>query len=110
MTRPLRVGDRVTATGTVQRVTSTLLDQTIRVAIVAFDGDDYQTSEGTAMDINALTLIERTEPPVGSVVVKDGKAWVRHDDYWHTHGPDWTCAGWSDISDGEVIFTPGGEA
>ena len=109
----MRPGDRVTATGTVQRVTSTLLDQTIRVAVVAFDGDDYQTGEGTPVDVNALTLIEPAEPPVGSVVVKDGVAWVRgrdgDEEPWWNAASDDTCV-WTYISDGEVIFTPGGDA
>lgn len=104
----------MTATGTVQRTTSTLLDPSIRVAIVAFDGDDYCTHEGTAVDVNALTLIEPAEPPVGSVVVKDGVAWVwacKDSPKFHWIDPlteSW--AEWSDISDGDIIFTPGGDA
>jgi len=102
----------VTATGTVQRTTSALLDPSIKVAIVAFDGDAYQTHEGTPVDVNALTLIEPAEPPVGSVVVKDGVAYMHE----FTDGNAWTtakdgmCHPWADISDGEVIFTPGGGA
>jgi len=108
----VRPGDRVTATGTVQRTTSTLLDPSIRVAIVAFDGDDYCTHEGTAVDVNALTLIEPAEPPVGSVVVKDGVAYMREfsDAAAWTTARDGKCYRWSDLSDGTVIHTPGGDA
>jgi hypothetical protein len=95
------VGDRVTATGTVAGVSAS------RRYTVRFDGDGMYRN-GLAPD--ALTLIEPAEPPVGSVVVKDGVAWVRNSgDYWVNNAVDQTRA-WPLIGDGEVIFIPGGDA
>jgi len=97
------VGDRVTATGTV-----TYASKHDAVCDVHIDGEDGTRHSFAAA---ALTLIEPAEPPVGSVVVKDGVAWSRGkangDEPW------WSptrSVGWSEISDGEVIFTPGGDA
>ena len=101
MSRPLRVGDRVTETGTVWCIDS------LGMARVDFDGDGaiYKAPSD-------LTLIEPAEPPVGSVVVKDGTAYLHefHDDVAWTCATDGQCHRWSDLSDGEVIFTPGGGA
>jgi hypothetical protein len=109
MSRQLRAGDRVSATGTVQRIAPTLMDPEIVCGVVAFDGDDYQTGEGTAISVEALTLLTPAEPPVGSVVVKDGVAWVRLSDGWCTYGLAGTFH-WSKLADGDVIHVPGGDA
>ena len=101
MSRPLRVGDRVTATGTVWCIDS------LGMARVDFDGDGaiYKAPSD-------LTLIEPAEPPVGSVVVKDGTAWIRWNTgigaHWRNEHGDQDL--WVNLSDGEVIFTPGGGA
>jgi hypothetical protein len=59
----------------------------------------------------ALTLIEPAEPPVGSVVVQGGIAWVRdHGNRWYGIGRGGPLAEWPDLSDGEVIFQPGAES
>jgi hypothetical protein len=105
MTRPLRVGDRVTATGTVTDVSGS------HRYTVKFDGDAMYRN---GLPPEALTLIEPAEPPVGSVVVKDGVAWTRYHARWYTEsvaegvGP--RVGKWRDLDDGEVIFTPGGDA
>jgi hypothetical protein len=105
MTRPLRKGDRVTATGTV------VGDAVFSLSYVRWDG----TSEGGGEEIStaALTLIEPAEPPVGSVVVKDGVAWTREPFTLSggKHGTWRANSGmrrrWSDLSDGEIVFQPG---
>jgi hypothetical protein len=101
--RPLRVGDRVTATGTV-----TYVGVFIHVDL---DGD-ARFSRSAVTDPATWTLIEPAEPPVGSVVVKDGTAWIRWNTgigaHWRNEHGDQDL--WVNLSDGEVIFTPGGGA
>lgn len=108
MSRPLRVGDRVTATGTV--------DDPHGDGDVLVRWDGYSAGQASWILPNALTLIAPAEPPVGSVVVKDGAAWTNMAEgcYSDPLGP-WSDAEgnnvfWPDISDGDIIFTPGGEA
>ena len=108
MTRPFRKGDRVTATGMVVSVRS--LDR----ALIQFEGGLAETA---LINTEDLALIEPAEPPVGSVVVKDGVAWVRQDSRQTGYGPDlvWVAADtaraeWRYLSDGDIIFTPGGDA
>jgi hypothetical protein len=105
--RPLRLGDRVTATGTVMDT------RDVEYAVVRWDGDGVARRSAPYA---ILTLIEPAEPPAGSVVVKDGVAWTRMpDDYFHSPlGPWLSSYGdqefWPGLSDGEVIFTAGGDA
>jgi hypothetical protein len=100
MTRPLRVGDRVTATGIVEESSPGLL--------VRFEGG-ISTTWLTDGEAERVTLIAPAEPPVGSVVVKDGVAYV------HISGPGscWRSTdatpivdNWCNISDGDIIFDP----
>jgi hypothetical protein len=108
MTRPLRTGDRVSATGTVTYIGSLDIDVQWDPADPA-DKGVYEWGHAP----RALILIEPAEPPVGSVVVKDGVAWTRYS----TQALDendvswWECSGsstvWEHISDGTVIHTPG---
>ena len=105
MSRQLRVGDRVTATGTVRNLSKYYLDGSDAIT-VDVDGD---LKGSFIFDASALTLIAPAEPPVGSVVVKDGVAWVRSGPVgWLSHDGEYRI--WDDISDGEVIFVPGGDA
>lgn len=103
MSRELRPGDRVTATGTVRHVGRYALDNSPAVT-VSIDGD---VKGSFVFDGSALTLIEPAEPPVGSVVVKDGVAWTRTLRDWHAHIRGYEYATWTDLSDGDVIFVPG---
>jgi len=98
VSRPLRVGDRVTATGTVTRHGTTP-----EVFLVKLDG----AYSDDALEARALTLLEPAEPPVNSVVVKSGVSWVRNSiGSWVAVGVDLAARKWSDLSDGEVIFEP----
>jgi hypothetical protein len=100
--RPLRKGDRVTATGTVAGIAD------IEDGQVEIRWDN--ASDSWAEEVSALTLIEPPEPPVGSVVVKDGTAWIRWNTgigaHWRNEHGDQDL--WANLSDGEVIHTPGG--
>jgi hypothetical protein len=106
-----RVGDRVRAEGVVDQVDN------YGWVYVIWDGASGQFGFA-ARHQAALTLIERPappEPPVGSVVVKDGTAWVREHRVQTGARLSWRGLSsmyrdWSDISDGDVIFTPGGDA
>jgi hypothetical protein len=100
MTRPLRAGDRVRATGTVMSIGGP--DR----ALIQFEGG---ISETALINTEDLALITPAEPPVGSVVVKGGVAWVRLSDGWCTYGLAGTFH-WSKLADGDVIHTPGGDA
>lgn len=112
MSRPLRVGDRVTATGT---VTDPHGDGDV---LVRWDG--YSDGQGSWILPAGVTLITPAEPPVGSVVVKDGVAWTRFrrqmkadaEVCWFRQVTafDDEYVMWAVISDGDVIFTPGGDA
>lgn len=102
MSRPLRVGDRVAATGTV-----IITGDPYEAPTVKWDAHGDWTAEWQH-DAEALTLIAPAEPPVGSVVVYDGQAWVRQIGGWYQCDGD--DALWPDLSDGDVIFTPGGDA
>jgi hypothetical protein len=103
MTRQLRVGDRVTATGTVTRIAG-------HNAYVRWEGEQQKISRWHSGA--ALTLIEPAEPPVGSVVVKDGVAWTREffaltEEALQWRGDSGMRQRWADLSDGDVIFQPG---
>ena len=90
---------------------------------LAFKPDAAAAAEGCAPDMPValfipdanLSLVSRAEPPVGSVVVKDGVAWVKEaiaapnvpDPWLSTVDEVWAV--WADISDGTVIFRPGDE-
>jgi hypothetical protein len=106
MTRPLRVGDRVTATGTIAGPVGIGYPDGWRVTWTDGDAPVWQSPVPTS----ALTLIAPAEPRVGSVVVKDGVAWVRDRAGWRDVTGYRGCREWDDISDGEVIFIPGGDA
>lgn len=96
--RPFRKGDRVTLTATVKESTGAGV-------IVDLGG------ERTWLPAAALALIEPAEPPVGSVVVHNGQAWVRGvRGWWYGTSPATSTVKWSDLADGDVIFTPGGDA
>jgi hypothetical protein len=98
MSRQLREGDRVSATGTV----------------LGISGDNHAMIEMPTGDLlacpsDALTLLTPAEPPMGAVVVKDDVAWILLSDGWCTYG----FAGrtpWSELADGDVIHVPGGGA
>jgi hypothetical protein len=106
MSRPLRVGDRVTATGTVSKFHG------YNNGIVSIRFDGCSVPNGFYIqDADALTLIAPDEPPVGSIVVLEGVAYIRE----FSEGAGWTtpstgiCYRWDNyISDGDLIFTPGG--
>jgi hypothetical protein len=100
MTRQLRAGDRVTATGTVMSIGGP--DR----ALIQFEGG---ISETALINTEDLALITPAEPPRGSVVVKDGVAWMRLSHGWVTYGLP-NAFPWSDIADGDVIHVPGGDA
>ncbi len=96
MNRPLRVGDRVTATGVVSDVSLSGLPRV-----------DFGQGRRLWLEPSDLTLIESPEPSVNSVVVKDGVSWVRNSiGSWVAVGVDLAARKWSDLSDGEVIFEP----
>jgi hypothetical protein len=100
VSRPLRVGDRVTATGTVSTVEPAEGHVTVN-----FDGTTAPNGF-YIKDADALTLIAPAEPPVGSVVVKDGVAYQRRGILERWYHPWGAAIEWGDISDGDVIFQP----
>lgn len=103
MTRRLRVGDGVTLEGVVRYVSldGLSVDVTVREDRVI------------TAPMDCLNLVAPAEPPAGSIVVKDGIAWVRDNVYeayeaypWFSVQGQGKWRAWEDISDGEVIFTP----
>lgn len=98
-----KIGDRVYMMGTVTDLSRFALDDTVAV-LVNVDGTKIGSR---AYDAEGLTLISSGEPPVSSVVVKDGVAWHRSKTFgWHTHPNDDkpTVTDWSEIHDGDVVF------
>jgi hypothetical protein len=109
MNRPLRVGDRVARASLGTVVTSGVGVDAPAVEVAW----ETATREIVWEFVSDLTRVEPTEPPVGSVVVKDGLAYTRFTDSdvrcWdHYMQPEY--ATWGDISDGKIIFIPGGDA
>jgi hypothetical protein len=98
MPRTFKPGDRVTLTAEVHSGLDS--DGEYFIHLVGSNRSTYARHE-------ALTLIAPAEPPVGSVVVKDGVAWTRGCFDWADYNDD--RAAWSDLSDGEIIFTSGGD-
>lgn len=106
--RPLQAGDRVTAVGTVRDA----LEGWVRVLF-----DDAETTNiFTHGDIQALTLIAPAEPPIGSVVVKGGVAWVHVGRFENGHvvRDGWyeplsgIFGTWDDgfLHDGDIVYQP----
>lgn len=106
--RPLQVGDRVIAYGTVS-ARQTMPD------MVCVKWDRGGPSSWLAEHIP--DLVHHAEPPVGSVVLVNGNAWTRHRDDtqpWYTpadvepHYRDW-----SDLIRGrdfDILFRAGDDA
>jgi hypothetical protein len=103
--RTLKVNDRVSATGTIVGIEE---DQ----AVVEWDGVGPARLRQWNHSLDALTFIEPTEPPTGSVLVKDGISWMHEgpatetdkDSWWSPVKQKWVQ--WEAVKDGDIIFIP----
>lgn len=116
----IKPGDKVTATFVVGEpqglvtVTAMAYESCGGTALGAYYlGDGSETRKGLGRWLLSIDSHEPAlppEPPVGSVLEKNGRAYARSwDGTWRsvTH---YVMFPWSEISDGTVIYTPGGEA
>jgi hypothetical protein len=97
MSGELRKGDTVQLKARVRSIGGEYVNVTV-------EGDSGPTF---AFKREALTRIGRPQPPVGTVVVKEGVAWQRSrmSSRWYSPGNGRTLD-WDDVSDGTIIFEP----
>ena len=104
MIRVLRHGDRVKIDGVYE---GTDAGGWARVSV---DTPDSGTT--VVVPAGAVIFVATAEPPVGSVVVKDGASFIREVGsdgsarWWSPKALVWRR--WDDISNGKIVFTPGG--